>query len=71
MGHADRLAAARQRLQRADQQVAELMETIAAMGNPPYPEETLAAMREVFDARDRARFEYARIMVEWDGPAAP
>ena len=71
MGHDERLAGAREKYQRAERQVAELMASIAAMGDPPYPDSTLAELRAVFAARDRARFEYARIMVEWDGPGAP
>ena len=68
MGHDERLAAARAQLERAEREVAELMESVAAMGEPPYPQDTLAELRAVFDARERARFEYARIMVEWQGP---
>ena len=71
MSHDERLAAAREQLERAEQHVAELMASIAAMGDPPYPESTLAELRDVFDARDRARFEYARILVEWQDPGGP
>ncbi|QMU69159.1 hypothetical protein [Streptacidiphilus sp. P02-A3a] len=58
-------------MQRAEQQVAELVASIAAMGDPPYPESTLAELRDVFDARERAKLRYLRVALEWDDPEEP
>lgn len=68
MGHDERLSAARRRLERAEQQVADLMASIAAMGDPPYPESTLAELQDVFDARELAKLQYLRVALEWEDP---
>ena len=73
-GHDERLSAARQRSQRAERQVVELMAsiaTIATMGDPPYPESVLAELRDAFDARERAKPRYLRVALERDDPEAP